>query len=841
MLLALLAIAAASPALAVPQGARSLVGGPMTTASFERLIRLHVGATTEETTGLDKIHERYLEDFRRDIQPEIDAMSNDGGGLRAGRKEIDRRLRECDRMSAKIAEADSRLFDSASNALPEPKRAGMSRVKSARERQRLLQGAAAMVAGASETTAFVDITDLLSRDRFLRRVPAERREQFDAFLSTQEARLLAQARNLAAAARDTVGKLSETVASYWSQADAPPQGGTPEEIAKARAETAKRLAERMQAYRLGLKEAQRPYSKIARANHIENRAAMQQLESILGKAATDEFREFAAIRALGGEAYRFGFGWGDVPQLSTVARRMERDTLIPESSRSRIAELLAGWFDARADALEALVAALDARYDDEQGAEGAREDARMRVEAADDKLRDSLLAILGDGFGRYFDRIEPEPAEEGEVQFLVKIDELSPEAEAEIAAEMGDGQGFEFGYIEPITLVEVTNALRVVGVRLEGSLAQETYELWLENKWKPSVDPLNAAYVAAQDETYAFDESGEVRYNTAQYALMNDAARRLVVAVSDAEEALASDLAGALGLAPGSPGLTLVRLEGARRFGDEMAGDSETNAHLPSVARMLSLAGATPQEAERILSETRELWTKIVDGLRPKLASIASIDERTGQLQVQSVTRDRIGAKSFNERLEALGKERAGLIEGMRSEVVAAFEKACDKVIVDPERREDFRRARKRAVYPGLYSSELYAGPQLADALRLTGLDEDLRADVDALRAEYIAVYDKLCDSMLETEQNANTFYESNFEEYSRLIDSIDAIRFTRDERTLKVRSDLKRLLGPERARRVPGLLKSIRDAAESDEDGTDAGMGDDDEGGMDAADEGGR
>lgn len=841
LLLALLGFVVASPVFAAPQAARSLVGGPMTTASFERLTRLHVGATNDEMTALDRIHERYLERFRADIQPEIDALSKDRSGLRAGRKELDRQLRECERVSSKIAEADRALFDAASEALPEAKRAGMSKVRSARERQRLLQGVTAMVAGSSEGTVFVDIADLLSRDRFLRRVPAERREQFDAFISTQEARLLTQARSLAAAARESMARMSETNANYWTQTDALPQGATPEQMAQARAEAAKRLSERMQAYRLALKEAQKPYLKIARANHLENRTAMTQLEPIVGKAATDEFREFVALRALGGEAYRFGFGWGDTPQLSTIARRMERDPLIPESSRSRIAELLAGWFDARADALEALVAALDARDDDQQAADGAREDARMRAEAADDKLRDSLLAILGDGFGRYFDRVEPEPGEEGEVQFLVKIDELSPEAEAELGAEMGEGQGFEFGYIEPIKFVEVTSALRVVGLRFDGALANETYDAWLETKWKARVEPLNAAYVAAQDETYAFDESGEVRYNPAQYALMNDAARGLVAAVSDTEEALASDLAGALGLAPGSPGLTLVRLEGVRRFGDDMAGDSETNAHLPSPTRMLSLAGATPEEAERVLAESKEEWSRIIDALRPKLASIASIDERMGQLQVQSVTRDKIGAKSFTERLEALGKEREEILASMRGDVTKTFDDACRKAIVDPERLEEFRRARMRAVYPGLYSSELYAGQQLADALRLSGLDENLRADIDALRAEYIAVFDKLCDRMLEAERNANAVYESNFEEYSRLIDSIDPMRFERDERTSKARNELKRLLGPERARRVPGLLKSIRDAAESDEDGMDGGMDDDVEDETDAADEGGR
>jgi len=49
------------------QGGREIVGGPITTARFERLLKLFVVPTSEEMKALDRLHEQYLERFRREI------------------------------------------------------------------------------------------------------------------------------------------------------------------------------------------------------------------------------------------------------------------------------------------------------------------------------------------------------------------------------------------------------------------------------------------------------------------------------------------------------------------------------------------------------------------------------------------------------------------------------------------------------------------------------------------------------------------------------------------------------------------------------------------------------
>lgn len=830
----LLPLAATAPAQA--QGGREIVGGPITTARFERLLGLFVAPTTEEATALDRLHEQYLEKFRKEIEPEIAALSGDAGNGFPTKDRFERLLRDLDRVNARISDADNAFFSAAGEIVAEPRRSGIARLKAARERQRLLAGVSKWVPMSfGQGATFVDIADMLARDRFARQVPPEAREQFNAFLAAQEPRLLTQARTLNNAAREGMGRLYDVSAGVMA-VDAPaiPADASPEEQARIRTEAARRAGERMRSFAVAMEEIGRPVRKVLRANHIDNRTACAQLAPILGRVVTDEFRELSATRALGGEAYAFGMSMGDNLALASIARRMRGDVGVNDDARARIDEALAAWRSARAAALEAFVMAADdtpsnaltSRFagtgDAEDAAaaqaaaalEAARDDARDRLESADKRFQEKLLELLGTRWERYFEKVELDEVEgaagdEPTLGFMPRVDELSEEEERQADLEMGQGQGIEFGYSQPIAKTDMLAAFKLAGAEVTMDLADATYESWLADKWNAKVGPLDEKYRTAQDESYEYEQEGGIKYRAQEFVKMAEAARAIVAAVADADDALSADLGGALGLAADSPSILLLRLAPIRRLSGAGEMDSdELEPHTPSVASILELGEATPAEVAAILAAAKAEWAALAAEVRPALAQLAALDEREGQLQMRSANRDVSAVKEYTARYEELGRERNALQRGIRDRLAAVYDAACTKAVTDPDRLDALRRARTRATFPAMYSPEQSAEKVLTGALAMRDIDDGLRAQIDALRAEYIAVFDKLSAQIVELSQKALAGASDNWTEYTRQMQAVDNLRFERDERTAKARSELRRLLGPERSARMPGLAE---------------------------------
>lgn len=820
------------------QGGRDIVGGPITTVRFERMLRLFAEPTTGEMTALDRLHEQYLEKFRREIEPEIAALSSDTGSGFPSKDRYERLLRDLDRVNARIADADNALFSAAMEAVAEPRRAGISRIKAARERQRMLAGVSKWVPMSFGNGAgFVDIADMLTRDRFAKQVPSDARDQFNSFLASQEPRLLAQARALNNAARDGMSRLYDVSAGALT-ASAPviPANATPEEQARIRSEHAQQAGARMRAVAVAMEEIGRPVRKILRSNHGDNRVACAQLAPILGRVLADEFRELVATRALGGEAYSFGMSMGDNTELATVARRMRRDALVGEEARVRIDEGLARWRSERASALESFVTTVDesnigpgsrrfaSTGDAEDAAaaeavaalEAARDEVRGRLDAADKQFQDLLLAILGDRFAIYFEKFEPEEGDDSPVEFVVRTDETEDGEPSE--AEVSTVGGIEFGYIEPIEQEDVLRAFKLAGAEFPAELGEATYEAWHTGKWSATVDPLDEKYREAQDASYEYLESGGIAYKPQEIAKMGEAARGLVAAVCAADAALPADLGGALGVPADAPALTLLRLWPVRRLSAGVVADGdELEPHTPSPARILEIAEATPKEVADILAASKAEWAALVAAIRPALDTMAVLDERMGQLQLKSASnRDAASVKEYTKQYEAVAKEQGALQRSIREQLGTVYDAACRKAIQDPDRLDALLRARTRATFPGIYSAQESAEAVLTKALAIRDLDEGLRAQVEALRAEYIAVFDNLCEQIVALQQRASEVGDDNWTEYTRQMEAVDNLRFQRSERTAKALSELRRLLGPERVARVPGLAEKDEPGEES-------------------------
>ena len=262
----------------------------------------------------------------------------------------------------------------------------------------------------------------------------------------------------------------------------------------------------------------------------------------------------------------------------------------------------------------------------------------------------------------------------------------------------------------------------------------------------------------------------------------------------------------------------LLRLAPLGRLSAGVAADGdELEPHTPSPARVLELGEATPAEVAAILAASKDEWSALVAAIRPALETMAVLDERESQLQLKSASNhDVASVKEYTKQYEAVAKERSALQRSVREQLGTVYDAACRKAVQDPDRLDALLRARTRATFPGIYSAQESAESVLTKSLAIRDLDEGLRAQVEALRAEYIAVFDNLCEQIVALQQKASELGDDNWTEYTRQMEAVDNLRFQRSERTAKALSELRRLLGAERVARVPGLAEKDEPDEES-------------------------
>ena len=842
------------------QGYRDIVGGPMTTKRFERLARVYVLPTDAEMSALDRLHEAYLERFRNEIDPEVKRIAESADDGMPTREQWERMLRDIERVGDRIAEADAALFAAAAEAVVESKRAGLARMKAARERQRLLGGMAKFAPMAFGVgTAFVDVADLLARPGYFAPLTPEARAQLDALLATQDARLNAQARGYNTEARQAMsGYISvsmqmmedaqaETAGASTpaaAEGDAPAAGDAAAQQAAADGAAEEALAQndaRMQRMQDSMAELSKPLRKIVRANHADNRGATAQLEAILGRPIAVELRETVALRSLGMSAY--GYHRGE--DLQAVAKRIKRGRDADPELVARVDEALLAWRAGRAEALEAHLATLDRLgaaglrldrgYGDEpdpETAEGrlalehaaAISGSYIRMQALDETLREALVAALGARVDEYFSREQMEGGEgEGAKEvFLPKPeamptpDAAAPEAaDPEVAAD-GVPMRFSISELAPVSRAQVAQALRLAGVAADEAVVDALHEAWLADRWGPRVGPLVAAHAEASSKCYEFDDAGNLIYNRAEIDKVGAAAQSAYAAATEAESALVDDLAGALGFAADSAAALLIRLGEVDRVpSGDMGGYGFPTPRSLNLTRALALAKATPDEVRAILAAAPEEWKAAVAAIRPLVARGLALEQET--LVTQSRMDAGEGVQAFEARRAAM-EARTREIGELRGRLVKAFDASCAAAIPDGERRAAFERARLRAMHPDLFLPADSAERQLDGALALAGvdggIDEDLRARIEALRAEYLALFDQMTKGMAQAGSEAVIGEDADWSLYRAKMEEVERFRFDRRERTMRVLGELRRLLGAERVARVPGLAEAVDEPA---------------------------
>jgi len=824
LLLGVLVALAFAPAARVAdaQSSRSIVGGPLTTSRLERLAALLLRAPDAEMQAVDRLHEAYLDRFRAELDPELRETFRSAQGVGEDGREFEQLLKRIDRMSVRIGEADDAFFAAAAAAVAEPRRAGLQRIKEARERQRLTGGYAGfstMMVGNG--TAFVDFVDVLARGRYSGAVAPEQLAELDALLATQGSRLTAQARTFATEARS--GMLAYFNLSRQMIEPGDGAADDPGDGARAAEERRERIGRE-------LGEAGKGLRKVVRLNHGENKAAAAQLKPMLAPLVYEEFREELALRALGATVFTY---LDVMPQLAGAVRRIREDPRLPDGSTEALDEAEAAWRGGRATVFDGFLALLDEteapsrlmQYAAAEDTANVPEDAqafsakcgraRAELERLDREFAGQLVAILGARSEVYFEEVPPPDGVDdgGGPRYAVKAtdEDGGPDA-AELEQGSYSGRS-ESGAPAPIAREAVLQALELAGLDADLALVETVYDSWRSDTWDARLPALIEAKDAMQSAAYGVGmDDFAVVYDPTKFAAWRDASIAVANAVAEAHGALIANLAGALGRPADEPALLLLRLREAERlrffaFSSVMR---QANPTIPSVHWLLVGARARPDEVRAVLSDGAEEWSAIAGSVREIEVRIEALSYDLVRLQSEIDRRGGQSTAADSARWSSITKEKWRIVDDLRARLVRRIEESLAKAVTEPDRRAAFARALQRQVYPDFSEAGDSAERQLDEAASIDGLSDDERARIDAMRAEYLAVFDGLTARMIDAARkwDEKALADEAVSE-DTLLEEIERLRLDRKERTDKVRGELRRLLGPERAARVRGLPKS--------------------------------
>ena len=814
-----------SCSLAFGQMSEQMVGGPISTRRFERLLRAYVQPTEGESAALDRLHEAYLDRFRAEIDPELAALLKGFSEGAPSLQEFRRLMRETERLRARIAEADRALFDGAAELLSEDKRASLARVRGARDRARSLGGLTGMSSAifAGGGGAFVDLADLLARDRVLRAVPADMRPRFDALAVAQEARLLAQAQRLDRTSTKAFDGYYEAMLPLQeAMAQPAPEGETPEQQAARRANDMQRLVD------LAADFGKEP-RKVLAANFTANRAALAELTGVLPDAALAELRAEAAGRSLG-RAGRSAFGsvmaTDAAPGPAVVAARIRRSGILDQAGTERSRAIVDAWRIEHASAIEEYVGAVL-----ETSAVGgvgigveANDPGLLRVARSAQSVRaveQTALRALGALVGARAAEFLAERDVQGESRLEpTPVPESADSVLRGLAASPGRLTGWFFqvpDLIRPADAREIDRQLELVGVEAEArAMIESVVTAWRAREWDARFAPILDAWKSSSRALDAelrgpSTDAASLERRAALHA-SNEAARGAAVGgYFAAEDALLADLAAALSLDGDGPEFTALRLSRLALLDRGASAFGEAGPALATPLAVIAQSGVGADSGKAFVMQSLQAWRALAASIPGRVRERLSRAAELGRLQWLEYGTS--ATAEWNERVSQLNRRMiaADLADGarIRSDLEGAFA-AFEPV--DPVATRALRSATRQIRHPDLHRPSESASAQLAQALELAGVDEAQLARLDALRAEYDSVFESLTQRMIEADEQIAAIAPERFEETIALRESLEKLRFQRNERTEKARGEARRILGDALASRIRGLVPNEDD-----------------------------
>jgi hypothetical protein len=352
--------------------------------------------------------------------------------------------------------------------------------------------------------------------------------------------------------------------------------------------------------------------------------------------------------------------------------------------------------------------------------------------------------------------------------------------------------------------------MRPLGVS-DASLAvlEAIVDDWNTREWEAKVVPLGRQLSELNMDLYSIEPDAEpndarsVAVNPEKQAKVSAARRQLVDAILAADAVLVSDICAALGLAADSAEMLLLRLDRVQLASEAHSG----GRNVVSPAQILSRANLPPEAARAFIEGSRDGWIAFADTIAADLRSVLDRGERQ-QRAMEAMQTDR-GWQAYLQVMGTNAAEAAAFARRYNELCDAAAAKASDRTEVAAA----IKRARLALARPDVYKASDSATRQLDAALALDGVSDDQRARLEALKAEYDAVYEMLSEK-IAGESAVDPHDGEAWREMQARADAEQKLFFERNERTEKARSEARRILGDELASRVRGLVPDEADGA---------------------------
>lgn len=819
-----LVVFAAIAALAMPRGTHAQTRQfppPISTEELERALGRYVKPSPEAMQRIHVAHDRYLDDFRRLEDNELEPFSKEQPPIMRG-GDMEPWMRKYTSLRGRVNAIDGTLLSEIAQAVDESQRSNVERVRWIREtevlRTGLLNQFAPMIGGGAR----VDLADVLHSAQ----LTDEQLAKVDPLLRDYQSRMLGAVRKstdeIERVVMDLMNRMRES--GLWGAALQEAQTD-PEKAA----EMYTKMAQFMRDFFGSITAAGAPIADINRKSYREMR----------GRLSFDEFVKVhprwlsAAYPTL---AHQFPTG------LVTFAERAkslpeatpENKAAIDRILEDAVRRVVTALDQDEADADATMLATMQAQFGDEQEGGTTRqvwEEQRARMQEAMEERQKVVTAAM-DAITAQF---PPELAEKlrnpGEDGAPSKVVDGQP-APQDLAAAPDQDKDEGDEEAAPINAWDTGLPVESVSTEVKAysvgdlkrflaaidaddsatTLAESLHGDYL-SRYNEKVEALRTSYHELRARVYDGSD-GAAQPNTERAAEAAAVLRNLMAASKEVDREFFDSLATVVG----ESHKDMVALEQASRI---TGSAGRVVAHgwffMPNAEQPVDVVAVI-----RGVELTPEEWSKVAPIVASRADALVSTSERALDANVTTATElEKLQRELFSqEGMDAQARMRAGMEYQTRMQKVTEGVRAINEARLSAQRdtlnavldalpeakRPKLQRAWHTASYPALFKDPSALFHTFERIERMPDLTEAQQEQVKKALADYHQAYDLACDGLVAAAAVPLGEWNLRDPEHWNKIQArertIERMKFERTETTARAASALRQILTPEQIAR---------------------------------------
>lgn len=840
-------LGAARPALA--QGTSDLFPDPMSSADMEAVLT-RIGLDGETKVAALKAFESYVDRFLQLRKGDIDEYlkGRSSPGQRPSREEVAARVHERQALLKRIAAIENQLFDDLRGTVSDGQLAEVERERARADRRRNWSASHQFLGRGTR----IELADLLESSVGEATVSAETTAAVTAAVRSYEEQYTALVRKLLELAIEEPVLMADARASL-PQPPEPAEGTAPPDPGVWR--------EHFRALEAARARVREPQAEVRERIRSLNRSTARQITTLLPEPMASKFHQSVLERAYPGVAK----ARDPVPPIVDDARELAAKGEITADELKRVEELATQHRDARRQLDEQIMAALDKQPDrgpfsfaffEEEGDTEAQETPASKLLAQRSRLDDSTREAIAGTTPKLADAKPSEESRQGDAQVIVNgmaldlesLDVHVGEGATEVivvgdAAGMGDGATFvamtstdapfsAMGAATPLTREDIDAIRERFALNDdEASVLSLMFDDYMSS-WR-EIEEGDFAELKALPGDFAMGGSLEVPTAaelSRRFDLRHSITEQVIALDREFFESAGAALSGRISkkdaqrLQREREREAYIRAD-TRRVGmmgmGAFGASSAPTVDLAAVLRDAKLSeetlaaidgrfdawDASATDAFRARFETRFGAARENAELERRMTTKSLDDDGRGQVRIAIDSADADFAK-----IEAINKRAAAADDITRHLNETAIEDMAN-AIPDAAARRALLDAWDRKAWPSVFRDRRDIAPFIAKAEGLADLSPETRAALAAAVQEHWTEYRRISDEMIETNrkmqppsQAPGQAVEIDFRAVQARQDTLNRLRFERDELNERSLRRIKELLTPEQAEQVGSL-----------------------------------